>query len=159
MQAKPKIKIPFIVVPIAGALALLGLCIAVLSPLINSIFVRPTPQPTIDLVALQLTAIAQVWLSTTQTALAIPTDIIVPTETPLPTFTAIPTSTPLPLPTVTATATLFLSILPANQPTLDIPQRSNPVACCKHCSNSQPCGDSCISKEKTCHQPPGCACP
>ena len=30
--------------------------------------------------------------------------------------------------------------------------------CCKHCNNSQPCGNSCISFSKTCHQPPGCAC-
>lgn len=31
-------------------------------------------------------------------------------------------------------------------------------SCCKHCSKGQPCGDSCISRNKTCHQPPGCAC-
>lgn len=30
--------------------------------------------------------------------------------------------------------------------------------CCKHCRNSQACGDSCISWGKTCHQPSGCAC-
>jgi endonuclease YncB( thermonuclease family) len=31
-------------------------------------------------------------------------------------------------------------------------------ACCKICSASQACGDACISKTKTCHKPPGCAC-
>lgn len=32
--------------------------------------------------------------------------------------------------------------------------------CCKHCGeNSKPCGDSCISKDKTCNKVGGCACP
>jgi hypothetical protein len=32
-------------------------------------------------------------------------------------------------------------------------------ACCKRCgSGSQPCGDSCISRGKTCHKGSGCAC-
>jgi endonuclease YncB( thermonuclease family) len=32
-------------------------------------------------------------------------------------------------------------------------------SCCKHCgSNSQPCGDSCISLRYTCHKSGGCAC-
>jgi hypothetical protein len=30
--------------------------------------------------------------------------------------------------------------------------------CCKVCKKGQACGDSCISWEKNCHQPPGCAC-
>lgn len=30
--------------------------------------------------------------------------------------------------------------------------------CCKVCENSRACGDSCISYDKQCHQPPGCAC-
>jgi hypothetical protein len=30
--------------------------------------------------------------------------------------------------------------------------------CCKVCTNSQACGDGCISKSYTCHKPPGCAC-
>lgn len=30
--------------------------------------------------------------------------------------------------------------------------------CCKRCSAGQPCGDSCISRSKQCHRPPGCAC-
>jgi hypothetical protein len=30
--------------------------------------------------------------------------------------------------------------------------------CCKVCSKGQACGNSCISRTKNCHQPPGCAC-
>ncbi len=32
------------------------------------------------------------------------------------------------------------------------------AACCKLCSKGKACGDSCISRAKTCHKPPGCAC-
>ncbi len=32
------------------------------------------------------------------------------------------------------------------------------AACCKTCRKGKPCGDSCISKNKTCHKGPGCAC-
>ena len=31
-------------------------------------------------------------------------------------------------------------------------------ACCKTCSKGKACGNSCIAKDKNCHQPPGCAC-
>lgn len=30
--------------------------------------------------------------------------------------------------------------------------------CCRVCTTGQPCGNSCISRSLTCHQPPGCAC-
>lgn len=30
--------------------------------------------------------------------------------------------------------------------------------CCKVCSKGKACGDSCISRDKECHKPPGCAC-
>ena len=30
--------------------------------------------------------------------------------------------------------------------------------CCKTCRTGQACGNSCISRNKTCRQPPGCAC-
>lgn len=30
--------------------------------------------------------------------------------------------------------------------------------CCKICRKSKACGDSCISREKTCRKGPGCAC-
>jgi hypothetical protein len=32
------------------------------------------------------------------------------------------------------------------------------VACCKICRKGKACGNSCIARNKTCHQPPGCAC-
>lgn len=31
-------------------------------------------------------------------------------------------------------------------------------SCCKICRTGIPCGNSCISAGKACHQPPGCAC-
>jgi len=30
--------------------------------------------------------------------------------------------------------------------------------CCKVCTTGKACGNGCISKSDTCHQPPGCAC-
>jgi hypothetical protein len=30
--------------------------------------------------------------------------------------------------------------------------------CCKTCSKGKACGNSCISREDTCHKAPGCAC-
>ncbi|MDC0721983.1 toxin-antitoxin system YwqK family antitoxin [Nannocystis bainbridge] len=30
--------------------------------------------------------------------------------------------------------------------------------CCRYCSTGQPCGDSCIARNKTCHKGQGCAC-
>jgi hypothetical protein len=45
---------------------------------------------------------------------------------------------------------------PAQIEWLQLTQRGQ--ACCKHCTKNQPCGNSCISTKKRCHQPPGCAC-
>ena len=39
---------------------------------------------------------------------------------------------------------------PVTQPTRRV--------CCKICRKGKACGNSCISRDKTCHQPPGCAC-
>ena len=36
--------------------------------------------------------------------------------------------------------------------------RSRGGGCCKYCSKGQPCGDTCISRNKTCHVGGGCAC-
>ena len=33
-----------------------------------------------------------------------------------------------------------------------------PAACCKVCKKGKACGNSCISKSKTCRKAPGCAC-
>jgi len=35
---------------------------------------------------------------------------------------------------------------------------ATPAACCKVCTTGKACGNSCISRTKTCHKPPGCAC-
>ena len=32
------------------------------------------------------------------------------------------------------------------------------ATCCKVCRKGKACGDSCIARAKTCHQPVGCAC-
>jgi hypothetical protein len=32
------------------------------------------------------------------------------------------------------------------------------TTCCKVCTTGKACGNSCISRAYTCHQPPGCAC-
>jgi hypothetical protein len=41
-----------------------------------------------------------------------------------------------------------------------VPQLEEPraVAFCKVCRKGKACGDSCISRQYTCHKPPGCAC-
>jgi len=33
-----------------------------------------------------------------------------------------------------------------------------PASCCRVCHQGQACGNSCISRTRCCHQPPGCAC-
>ncbi|HSC87553.1 MAG TPA: hypothetical protein VLC09_09800 [Polyangiaceae bacterium] len=38
------------------------------------------------------------------------------------------------------------------------PTDATAAACCKVCSAGKACGDSCISRQKTCHKAPGCAC-
>ena len=47
-------------------------------------------------------------------------------------------------------------------PTVFLPPTAVPPSsgCCKRCdpAKSKPCGDSCISLDKTCHTPSGCAC-
>lgn len=32
------------------------------------------------------------------------------------------------------------------------------AGCCKVCSKGKACGNSCIARDKQCHQPRGCAC-
>jgi len=31
-------------------------------------------------------------------------------------------------------------------------------SCCRICRKGKACGNSCIARNRTCHQPPGCAC-
>jgi len=44
------------------------------------------------------------------------------------------------------------------KPTVTPPPVDAQPTCCKVCSKGKACGDSCISKDKTCHQQLGCAC-
>lgn len=52
------------------------------------------------------------------------------------------------------------SSLTPSTPTLTPVVSSPPpsVTCCKVCTKGKACGNSCISRNYTCHQPPGCAC-
>lgn len=67
---------------------------------------------------------------------------------------------------VLATATASLGGIPEPDPSaassaLDTATEANaasPMACCKTCTKGKACGDSCIAKNKDCHQPAGCAC-
>lgn len=64
-----------------------------------------------------------------------------------------PTDTPIPLPTLEPTA------VPVVVPTAAPPPPQQPArSCCKICTTGKACGNSCISRNKTCHQPAGCAC-
>jgi hypothetical protein len=38
------------------------------------------------------------------------------------------------------------------------PAHSVAQACCKVCRKGKACGDTCISRDKECHVPSGCAC-
>ena len=38
------------------------------------------------------------------------------------------------------------------------PAQDTTTSCCKVCSTAKACGNSCISRAKTCHKAPGCAC-
>jgi len=33
-----------------------------------------------------------------------------------------------------------------------------PRECCKICRKGKACGDTCISRDRNCNEPPGCAC-
>lgn len=48
--------------------------------------------------------------------------------------------------------------VPNNPSSSNNPPSSNSDSCCRHCSSGKPCGDSCISRDKTCSKPSGCAC-
>lgn len=54
-------------------------------------------------------------------------------------------------PTYTPRSPIFVST-PVRPPSNDR------VGCCKICTTGKACGNSCISRSYTCHQPSGCAC-
>ncbi len=38
------------------------------------------------------------------------------------------------------------------------PAEREAARCCRICNRGRACGDGCISRERRCHRPPGCAC-
>lgn len=49
----------------------------------------------------------------------------------------------------------FLAVSSAANPCVAIAGQSG---CCKVCTTGKACGNSCIARDKNCHQPRGCAC-
>ena len=37
-------------------------------------------------------------------------------------------------------------------------ESAEPMACCRICTQGKACGNSCIARDKICHQGAGCAC-
>ena len=66
---------------------------------------------------------------------------VIPTPPP-------PTDTPVP-PTPTQVIVAYPTPVPAAPPAR---------SCCRVCTTGKACGDSCISRSKTCHKGAGCAC-
>ncbi|MCA9381522.1 hypothetical protein KC678_04610 [Candidatus Dojkabacteria bacterium] len=95
-------------------------------------------------------------LSCSETCIVIPTD---KTQT-----NTINPSTTTQVPLVLEPTPIPVQPTPEPQPAplpIPVPQptpASQQQYCCKHCSKGKACGDSCISRDKVCHQPPGCAC-
>jgi hypothetical protein len=135
------------VILIVGIQLIMGFCTSV-GTIVESI---PTPTETPTLTPTPT-------YTYTSTITLTPTITLTSTITFTPTITSTPTITLTPTSTKKPTSTASLTLLPNVNvfPT----QGSSGQTCCKHCgSDSQPCGNSCISLNKTCHQPPGCACP
>jgi len=83
---------------------------------------------------------------------------IASTVEPSPVSTAVPpTETPQPTETPALAAEPTVAIVIPTEPP---PPPAQPPAgtCCKVCGDSKACGDSCISPDKNCTKPPGCAC-
>ena len=59
---------------------------------------------------------------------------------------------------------LMMCVLPAASCHLSLDSDSSAsisctaARCCKVCRKGKACGNSCISRDKSCHQPRGCAC-
>ncbi len=73
---------------------------------------------------------------------------------------AVQEPSPVQQPAAPILSTLPSQAQPRSQPPA-ISSSTNPVrpaGCCKVCTVGKPCGNSCISRSYTCHQPPGCAC-
>lgn len=156
----------------------LGYLLCCLTPLV-AVVAGALKLPTVRPTATKATAASK--QTTLATATVLPptladTDTCTPSETALPTDTFTPSDTPLPTvtftlsPSLTLTLTATSTLTSTPRPTLTFTQRPTytyapvippaPTAryCCRYCSKGKPCGDSCINRSYTCHQPPGCAC-
>lgn len=86
-----------------------------------------------------------------------------PTDTPEPELLAetsvpeAPAETPAPSPVDAPTAEAAPTPEPTSTP-IPAPTPAPVQVCCKHCSSGKACGDTCIARNRTCQQPPGCAC-
>jgi len=66
-----------------------------------------------------------------------------------------------PIPTADTHATLFHHEHSESAVLRSVTARGsehNALSCCKVCSVGKACGNTCISRDKTCHVGPGCAC-
>jgi hypothetical protein len=63
-------------------------------------------------------------------------------------------------PTTQTTNWMRSSALPSDNQLLRMLKAPNNLdaECCKVCTKGKPCGDTCISQDKTCNVGPGCAC-
>lgn len=60
---------------------------------------------------------------------------------------------------ILANATASCASTPAPDPSSATMLAANDdQPCCKVCRKGKACGNSCIARDKQCHQPPGCAC-
>jgi hypothetical protein len=105
----------------------------------------PTPENTITCTATEIK-----YLTLTSS----PSNTILPTTT----FTLTPSLTYTLTITDTSTPTITFTPLPTLTPLHLYPTSAPRRSCCKYCTTGKPCGNSCISRNKTCHKPPGCAC-
>ena len=128
----------------------------------------PTPQPTINareiptiVAQTAAAAVAQTEIASSPSRPPVPSSTLTATVTLISVATSIPENAST-LPTTStlipnATTTQLIYVRPTLE---DIPGRpASDDACCRHCTNSQACGNGCVSWNFTCHQPMGCACP
>ncbi len=158
IEKQTKFKLPLGCL-IAGGIIVSICALGMIGSSISSWLTPPTPAPTIDLIALNISAINSAWAPVTQTEAA--KTVKSPTSTI--TYTPSPSASPFPSPSLTSTPTIQIISYPTQAPTTayESQQQSQPpaVKCCKTCGpTSKPCGDTCIPLNKTCHTAPGCAC-
>ncbi len=162
-SSRPRFKLPIGVLIGAGIVLLICIGITCTSAIVSVI--NPTPQPTFDMSVINTSAAKTAWAPVTLTAASVPLSTATCTETLTPSYTAttLPTltSTPTTISTSAPTATNTLVPFPTAfmYPTQSSTGGGSGGGCCRYCTNSQPCGDSCIPKTDTCHKAPGCACP